>query len=241
MKAMVLCAGLGTRLGALTERCPKPLLEIGGQPLLARTLRYLAQQGITVVVVNLHHLPEAVTAAIGDGSAFGLRVTYSHEPELRGTAGGVKLAAPLLEDPDPIVVMYGDLLLDAPLAPMLAQHRAAGAAATILVHRRARSNSIVTIDERRRVVAFAERPPEDEHGDDPVWVNSGLYVLDPSVPPALPDVVPLDFPRDVFPGLVAGGALYAFPLDGHRVAIDSPERLDEARALFDSGALRWPA
>jgi len=79
MKAMVLCAGYGTRLGDLTKEMPKPMLLIAGQPLLAYTLRYLAHYGFDQVAINLHHKPEVITNYVADGSQFGVRVHYSYE------------------------------------------------------------------------------------------------------------------------------------------------------------------
>ena len=239
MKAMVLCAGLGTRLGELTAEIPKPMLDVGGRPILARILANLARHGFREVVINLHFQPQAIPAQFGDGAALGLRITYLHEPELLGTAGAVRNAARFLRGPEPILVHYGDVLTDQDLGAMAAFHRLKGAAATLLLHRRARSNSMVVLDPEQRVTALLERPDEAARARVATpWVNSGVYLLAPAALEAIPEG-PCDFPRQVFPGLIAGGAVFGFPLTGYRCAIDSPERLAQARA--DVPGLDWPA
>src|SRR5688500_8547853 len=94
MKALVLCAGLGTRLGELTRDRPKGLLPIGGEPLLAHTLRYLAGEGFEEIAVNVHRRAQAITDLFGDGARFGVQLHWLHEPELLGTAGTVARLAP---------------------------------------------------------------------------------------------------------------------------------------------------
>src|SRR5690606_14930561 len=112
MKAMVLAAGLGTRMGRLTESTPKPLLDVGGESLLGRQLGRLAGAGITDVVVNIARHGRKIRDAIGDGQRFGLRVEYSDEgPEPLETAGGIVKALPMLGD-EPFVVANADVLTD---------------------------------------------------------------------------------------------------------------------------------
>lgn len=112
--AMILAAGRGTRLRPLTDHTPKPLLQVAGRPLVDHHLRRLADLGIRRVVVNLHHLGEALRTHLGDGSAHGLQIRYSEEAELLETAGGLRAALPLLGDDD-FLVLNGDVFTDAPL------------------------------------------------------------------------------------------------------------------------------
>ena len=121
---MVLAAGRGTRLDALGLGVPKPLVEIGGEPLLARQLRYLETNGVKRMIVNAHHLSGAIeqfAAEYRSSSATDLIVVV--EPELLGTAGGVRNALALLGEAA-FLVLYGDVLIDAPLEPLMATHRA---------------------------------------------------------------------------------------------------------------------
>ena len=129
---MLLTAGLGTRLAPLSTLKAKPALPVAGVPLAGRVLRWLAGGGVTDAVLNLHHLPASVTGAIGDGSAFGVRVRYSWEPRILGSAGGPARALPML-DARQFFVVNGDTLTDLDLGALAARHAASGAAVTLAV------------------------------------------------------------------------------------------------------------
>ncbi len=241
MRAMVLSAGLGTRLGELTRELPKPLLDIAGRPLLEHICVHLASQGFDEIAVNLHFMPELIRAHLGDGKRCGVEIRYSHEADLLGTAGGLKKMEAFFHDEDVFLVHYGDVLTDQDLQEMLALHRKQNALATMLVHRRARSNSIVEMTAGGRVTRFLERPCETERrGVDSPWVNSGICICGPGVLGLIPPEQPCDLARDIFPQIVAAGRLYGFPLSGYRCAVDSPERLNEARAAIAAGRCAIP-
>ncbi len=229
MKAIVLCAGFGTRMGPLTATVPKPMLDLGGVPLLERTVRHLGALGFDEVAVNLHYLGDSIE----DHFAGRLRLLWEDAPS--GTAGAVKKLESFVGD-SRVLVLYGDILSDEDYRSLVDFHAAAGAALTLCVHRRAKSNSIVERDEEGRVTAFAERPPASAfEGRDSVWVNSGMYVLEPEVVAAIPSGRPWDFPRDMFPALVERGSLFARPITGYRCAIDTPQRLALARSDLAAG------
>lgn len=131
--AMVLCAGLGTRLRPLTDVVPKPLVPIAGVPLVVRTLRQLRDAGIERVVVNVHHLGDRIRAALGAGQGLGLAIEYRVEaPEILGTGGGVRNALDFFGD-EPFLLVNGDVVIEADFAALGAAHEASGAAATMLV------------------------------------------------------------------------------------------------------------
>lgn len=233
MKAMVLAAGAGSRMGELTRDCPKPMLLVQGRPILEHILRNLARHGFRDIVLNLFHHPQLIEAHFGDGSDLGLRISYLHEARLLGTAGSALNAAPLLRGPEPFLLHYGDVLTDQDLGAMVRAHREKKAQATLLLHQRASSNSVVLMDGEGRVTRLLERPsPAERERVDSPWVNSGVYLLDPSVFDRINPEGLQDFPRDVFPALIEEGKVFGFPLSGYRCAIDSPERLERARAEF---------
>lgn len=130
--ALLLTAGLGTRLRPLSLVRAKPAVPVAGVPLAGRILRWLSGAGITDAVLNLHHLPHTLTAAIGDGTPFGVRVRYSWEQTILGSAGGPARALPLLDAPS-VWLINGDTLTDVDLAAMARQHAARGARVTIAV------------------------------------------------------------------------------------------------------------
>src|SRR5690348_13706455 len=134
MRALVLTAGLGTRLQPLTRARAKAAAPVDGDPLARRTIRWLVSHGIRDLVLNLHHRPESITEAIGDGSDLGARVRYSWESPVLGSAGGPRHALPLLLDRSgdgSFVLVNGDTLASVDLDAMAAQHRASGALVTM--------------------------------------------------------------------------------------------------------------
>jgi D-glycero-alpha-D-manno-heptose 1-phosphate guanylyltransferase len=223
--AMILAAGRGTRLGALGLRIPKILLEIGGEPLLARHLRYLEREDVDRVVVNAHHLAEQVEDFV---SAYRgrLELQLVVETELRGTAGSVRSALAHLGD-DPFIVLYGDVLVDEPLAPLLTTHKSLEAAATLAVYsaRSTVGKGVVEIDVDGRAIAFREKRQEGAG-----LVNAGLYVLEPGFVRRFPERIPLDFGEGVLPPAVARGErIFTYSLESPVLDIGTPETLALAR------------
>lgn len=243
MKAMVLCAGFGTRLGDLTKETPKPMLPLLGRPLLSYILAHLRDQGIKEIAVNLHFRPEAVQDYFGDGRKIGVRLEYFAEPMLLGTAGGLKNAERFFGGDEPFLVHYGDILTDQDFRPMLQAHQEHGALVTMLTHRREKSNSVVVLDADHRVTHFLERPDEATRktlAASP-WVNSGICICEPALLANIPAGVLCDLPRDVFPPLISTRRVFSHPLSGYRCAIDSPQRLAEAQAALTENRCRAAA
>lgn len=158
-QAIVLAAGLGTRLRPLTLRSPKPLLPVGGVPILLFNLFLLKEADIRRIVVNLHHLPKMIQRAFGSGRSLGLKLSYSFEPKILGTAGGIAQALDLLEDRGTFV-LNGDIIFDLDLKKMAAAHRRSGARATLtcIPKDRAEVNSFVEFDAKGRIRRIAGGP-----------------------------------------------------------------------------------
>lgn len=148
MRAMILAAGKSTRLWPLTIDRAKPAIPFMGRPLVGYVAEYLARHGCTEVLVNLHHRPESVRAALGDGSAFGVRLRYVEEPEILGTSGALDNARSLLED-ETFVVVNGKIATDINLDAALETHRRTGALATLVLRpnpTRERYSTVITRD-----------------------------------------------------------------------------------------------
>lgn len=129
--AIVLTAGLGTRLRPLTQVRAKPAVPVAGDPIIRRIIRWLAAHGITELVLNLHHLPETLTGLVGDGSDLAVRVRYSWEqPTVLGTAGGPRQALPLLGS-DTFLIVNGDTFTDLDLGALVSAHATSGALVTL--------------------------------------------------------------------------------------------------------------
>jgi mannose-1-phosphate guanylyltransferase len=229
---MLLAAGRGTRLAPLGLSVPKILVDVAGEPLLARQLRYLAGEGATRVVVNAHHLAEQVQAFAADHSGRPDLVVIT-ESELLGTAGGVRNALAEFSS-DPIVILYGDVLTQAALPPIIASHRESGVAATITVYQSTETagKGTVAVDGQDRLLGFHEKadqraptPPRAE------LINAGLYVLQRSfVAEFVRERQVSDFGHDVFPEALARGV----EIGVHRLAapvldVGTPPTLRQAQ------------
>lgn len=235
--AMILCAGFGTRMQDFTRNLPKPMLLVGGKPLLEHTINHLASLGITDLIINLHYLPEKITSYFGDGSRWGVNITYSPEEKPLGTAGAVKKAEKTLAAFEDFLVLYGDIVCTQDYLRLYAFHRSKpGAKASIILHERAKSNSVVEMDGANRITRFVERPEKEVADKKQNWVNSGLYCFNKAILDHIPAGGFSDFPKDIFPCLLAEGTLYGYPLEGYRCAVDSPERYEKAKNDFISGA-----
>jgi NDP-sugar pyrophosphorylase family protein len=235
MKAMILAAGRGTRLGNLGQRIPKVLIEIEGRPLLERQLDYLQRNGVTHVVVNAHH-QAAQIASFVQAYRGTLKLVCIAEQRLLGTAGGVRNALDQLR-PGPFVVLYGDVLVDAPLEPLRALHQQKGGAGVLAVHdaSSALGKGVVEVDESGRIRGFSEK---GSTADGPFLINSGVYVLEPDFVATVPPGVESDFGSDVFPAAVERGVpLYAARLPEAVIDMGTPEGLDFARATVRARAL----
>ncbi|HJQ69086.1 MAG TPA: nucleotidyltransferase family protein [Blastocatellia bacterium] len=236
-KAMLLAAGHGTRLRPLTERIPKCMVAINGRPLLEHTIERLKAYGVTDLLINLHYMPEAVTDHFGDGGRWGVRITYSRERELLGTAGAVKKVEGFFDGP--FFVLYADNLSTCRLDRLWATHSSAGAVATIALHEREdpTQSGIVGLDDSGRVTRFLEKPRPDQVFSH--WVSAGILALDPRVIDSIPAEGARDFGRDIFPRLLGeGAAIYGYKMtDGEGLWwIDTAADLERVKAEMSERA-----
>jgi mannose-1-phosphate guanylyltransferase len=195
MKAMVLAAGLGTRLRPLTYEIPKPMVPVLDRPVMAHILGLLERQGFDQVIANLHHFPDAVKDYFGD------RVEYRYEEELLGTAGGVRNVADFFGD-DPVLVISGDALTDVDLGALLERHRQAGGIGTLTVKHveDTQEYGVVIHDSEGRIQGFQEKPDPAEALSH--LGNCGIYCFSPEVFDYFPDEPFADWANDVFPALL---------------------------------------
>ncbi|HEU4701375.1 MAG TPA: NDP-sugar synthase [Conexibacter sp.] len=196
MKAMVLAAGLGTRLRPLTFELPKPMVPVLDRPVMAHIVDLLDRHGYTDVIANLHYFPETIRAYFGD------RLVYREEPELLGTAGGVRNCADFL-DGDTFLIISGDALTDIDLGAFVARHKAAGGIATLAVKRvtDTREFGVVLHDADGRITGFQEKPDPAEALSD--LGNCGMYLFEPEIFDYFPSTEFVDWANDVFPALLA--------------------------------------
>ena len=175
---MIVGAGLGVRLRPLTALRPKPVLPVGGIPLIAYTLAWLRGHGVTEVAINVHHLPEIVEARALQHCPPGMQIRFSREETLLDTGGGIARLASFLRESDPCLLVAGDMLVDADLRALVARHRERGDALTLLLREDARMRDFgsIGVDAAGRVRRIAGRL---DLGDE---VRAGLYYLWPTAP-----------------------------------------------------------
>jgi mannose-1-phosphate guanylyltransferase len=148
--AFILGAGLGTRLRPLTERCPKPLLPVGGRPALTYAMDHLMTVGVDRFIVNTHHYPEAYSRIFPDNQWRGVPICFRFEPVLLDTAGGLKNIEDLLKEDEAVLCYNGDVIADFPLQPLLDAHEKSRAEATLALRSRGLPLN-VNLDEENRI------------------------------------------------------------------------------------------
>lgn len=239
-KAVLLVGGEGTRLRPLTYHRPKALIPLINQPLLSYEFSLLARHGITDVVLAVGYKADALREALGDGSAWGVNLTYVEDPAPLGTAGAIKNVQRYLDEP--FVAMNGDLVYEVNVGAMTQAHLAAGATITFCL-RRVRDISrygLIQRDEAGWVTAFKEKQTVDETGQN--TVNGGLYVMSPEVFEHIPPDQECSNELELFPGLLAAGKpLLGFvPEDqGYWADVGTLESyLQTSRDLL-AGAISW--
>jgi mannose-1-phosphate guanylyltransferase len=204
MKAMIMAAGVGSRLEPLTCNIPKPMVPVVNRPSMEHIINLLVKNKITQVAANLWYLPEKIQSYFGDGSKFGVELHYSLETDLMGTAGGVKKLESFLNET--FVVISGDALTDVNLVDLICRHQQTGALATIVLKEvtNPRHFGVVITGEDGRIQAFQEKPRLEEALSK--LANTGIYIFEPEIFKLIPPDTIYDFGKELFPKLVAIGA-----------------------------------
>ncbi|CDM64720.1 sugar phosphate nucleotidyltransferase [Pyrinomonas methylaliphatogenes] len=216
MRAMILAAGYGTRLWPLTADRAKPAVPIMGRPLIGYVAEYLSRFSCREVVVNLHHRPESVRAALGDGSRFGVRVHYVEEPEILGTSGALDNARKVLGADffaETFVVINGKIVTDIDLEAALRTHREQGALATLILRRNVEGErySVVVVEDGL-IKGFGGFPsPERDGATDgrnlpqAPLMFTGIQILEPRIFDYIPQGIFSHSTTDVYPQAIASG------------------------------------
>jgi NDP-sugar pyrophosphorylase family protein len=244
MKAMILAAGFGTRLFPLTIDRTKPAIPFLGKPLVGYVAEYIAGFGITDIVVNLHHQPDSVIAALGDGNSFGVTIEYSlEEPDILGTAGALDKARELLES-DTFVIVNGKIITDIDLNAALETHRRSGAVATMVLKPNSNRERFTIVEERDGfVTGFGDHPTplaNDKIRDPRSEIQNplmftGIHILEPRVFEYIPRGVYSDIvPTFYEPALRKGEKIAAHITDANWFELSTIKRyLDISLAMMN--------
>jgi NDP-sugar pyrophosphorylase family protein len=251
VKAIILAAGKGERLKSITKSVPKPMIEINGRPVLEHNIEWLKSYGLKDIYINLHHLPHIIQNYFGNGSKFGVKITYSYEPNLLGTAGAVRKIADEYWNTvnrkssivnsennntihnlrctihEPFFVFYGDNLFEYNLKEIIDFHNGKKGIGTIAVYEKddVSQSGIVVLDNNNKIQKFIEKPKPEEIVSH--LVNTGIYVLEQNILNYISPDKMLDFGRDIFPEMIrANESLFSIIVKGRLTAIDTPELLN---------------
>jgi len=244
MKAMVFAAGEGQRLRPITDQTPKSLVPVAGRPMIEYPLLLLRHYGIKEVMINLHHLGDQVEDYLADGANLGLKIRYSKEAELLDTGGGLLKARPFLEDAT-FIVINTDVLIDLPLAQVLAFHRQSKASATLVLRPDARADQYGSMDVAPdgHICRFLNtKLPETPGVAVTTLMFTGVQILEPSVfnyMPTPPDSHKFSTTKHVYPEMLRHGErLFGFRFDGFWQDLGTVERIKQAERSLGQGGMK---
>lgn len=244
MKAMVLAAGQGTRLRPITDNNPKALVPVAGRPMIEYALLLLRHYGIEEIVINLHHFGAAIENHLGNGDKLGLRISYSHEPDLLDTGGGLLKAKPFLQD-GAFIAINTDALIDLNLAELIAFHKQRNATATLVLRpdEQADQYGSMDIDGAGRIRRFlkSEIKPKPT-GPTRKLMFTGVQILEPRIFNYMEGAGAAEkfsTTKQTYPQmLLAGEPLYGFCFEGFWQDLGTVERIKQAEANLAQGLTR---
>lgn len=239
---MILAAGLGTRLRPLTDRLPKPLLPIAGRPMVEYTLAWIAAAGIQHIMINVHHKGDLIRDALGNGERFGLKISYSEEPVILGTGGGLKQVESFFEDA-PFLVVNADVLTAVDPNAIIRSHLTRRPLATLVVRRdpEVAAYGALGVDHESRIRRFLGRGQRSSAPLEDVMFT-GIHVLDPRIFGDLPPAGTFSPITDAYIAIVKrGDPLMGYLTDAPWIDIGTPDRYRQAEQWVADGLIQPPA
>lgn len=221
MKGMILAGGLSTRLYPLTLELPKPLVPVLDEPVVSHVIEYLKRYGVDDIIINVHYFPDAVRDYVGDGSKWGVRIEYLHEPQLMGSAGAVRQVADRFTET--FVVIGCDDVTDIDLSAAFDFHHERKAEATIVLAEVSDVSQYgaVIVDPGGRIFEFQEKPSKGTERSK--LANTGVYIFEPALLERIPPKTFYDFGKQVFPKMLSdGGAFYGMRQQAYWCDIGTP-------------------
>jgi dTDP-glucose pyrophosphorylase/CBS domain-containing protein len=229
LRAVIMAGGFGTRLRPLTDDLPKPMLPIGGRPLIERIVGQLKESGIDHIVVTTHYKPQAIIDHFGDGSEFGVTMTYVQEDKPLGTGGALGLIPRIVE---PLLVINGDILTQVDFRALLDFHREYGADLTVGVRRYTFNVPYGVVETAgARVMRIDEKPEMS------FFVNAGIYLLEPGISEFVSAGVSLNMTDLIQLVIDAGRVVVSFPVLEYWMDVGRTEDYQQAQVDRDSG--KW--
>ena len=240
-QAVLLCAGLGTRLRPFTENAPKAMVPILGTPMIEWNIRRFVQFGVKEFFINLHHLPEQLPSYLGDGSKWGVRIQYRYESDLLGTAGGVKNFESELDEE--FFLIYGDIFSHLDYAAMETKWRSLPQAFGMQRVRRADGTldaDLAELDECRRIIAVHPKPHSRVDSDS--YPMSGIFILRREVLSHVPAGSYSEIGKDLLPALIARNApFWGYICEDFTLGVDNLNKRQPVEAYLSGKGIKSPA
>mgnify|MGYP001256868686 CR=1 FL=1 len=241
MQALILAGGKGTRLRPLTVYTPKPIVPVLNRPFLLYQIEILARAGITEIVLSLSYQPDKIEDLLGDGSEYGVKLSYVTEPSPMGTGGAYKFAADNIRETT--VVFNGDILTDLDISSVIAFHREKSSDATLALVpvEDPSAYGLVETDSEQRILRFLEKPkPEDIAKINVNTINAGIYILEPSILDLIPKNENSSFEYNIFPSILEKQKqFYAYIMkEDYWRDLGNPKSYLEAHHDFFRGAIK---
>ncbi|OGG27200.1 hypothetical protein A2960_03230 [Candidatus Gottesmanbacteria bacterium RIFCSPLOWO2_01_FULL_39_12b] len=234
MQVIIVAGGRGERLRPLTDRFPKPMLKVGGIPILEDAINFFKKNKMTDFILALSYKSEIITGYFGRGEKWGVKIRYLLPKDTPlGTAGDIILARNFIKDT--FIVTYGDILRELDVAQVIKSHKKNKAFGTIVIYNNKNKHpkSLIRFDESGRVSEFLERPKIHETKQSEVWSNGSFYIFEPQIFNYIPVEKRSDFAYDIFPKIISlGKRVYAYKQKGFFIDIGSKAKLDQARRIF---------
>jgi dTDP-glucose pyrophosphorylase len=220
-KLFIMAGGRGTRLAPLTDNCPKPMLPVGGKPILEHIVERARGEGIFNLIFSVNYLGTIIEDYFGDGKKFGVDITYVKEDSPLGTAGALSLFKEQVNEP--LLVSNGDLITDIRYSEMLEFHNTHKSFITVATKSHEWQNPYgVVLTSGSDVVGYEEKPLSKSN------INAGVYVLDPGVLSLLEYNAHCDMPNLIAKALATGNRLYAYPMYENWLDVGRPVDLELA-------------
>ncbi len=237
MKAMILAAGVGSRLRPITDTIPKAMIEVGGRPLVDYAVETLVRSGIREAIVNLHHHGHLIREHLGDGSRHGLTLTYSEEDPLLGSGGGIRKARAMLEDED-FATLNADTIIDLDLRKIIPMHRGGSAVATMVLRKdpAMESYGLIRTNSAHRVVQLLDTPVRGgKPGSGEAYMYSGVQLLSPRIFEYMEESGPFSITAKTYPAMLQSGEIVmGYPFDGRWITVGTHDELAAARCMLES-------
>lgn len=231
MKVFILAAGLGTRLKPLTDDLPKVMVPVGNKPVLEHLINLCVHHGFREIVLSTHYLPEKISNYFKDGGQFNAHIVYSHEKQMLGSAGALKLAEPLLAN-DSFFVLNGDVLTNVDLTAMLRFHFQHQGLGTFLVHETDHpfDSDVVVLDKHNRIIKFFRPQTGDRFSP---LAKTGAHIFKPQVLGFIPSLQNYSLEKQLIPDLLnKNQPLYGYYSNCYSKDMGTLERLAQAQADY---------